>query len=422
MPFFKSTRNRKVNVWITMRKIVFITSLILMLFSMQGCFIFNRESEEGLRRQAVDHLAKGEKFEKEGRYLSALDEFHKAESLSPRPAIYYHLGHCYLELGDPEQAIGYLRKALTMSPDYRQASLELALAEKRLQETPPAKIPVSGIERDSKPAIAPRLKEEETSPSLKQRQEGKGAVPLLLIPFGNKKKEENLEAEILPSMDEVNRILFPKIYDSSPQDAKDEEQLKRYIDRKKKSTDNYSFHMDKAHMYKEYKLYNTAVLEYKDALLADPQSLDAVSELADLYIQMGREERVDDLFSSTQNNFALNARFYLKWGNLQMKQGQLRDASKKYQQALIISPDYTAALNNLGIVELQRKNYEDAARYFESVLEIDPNFASAHLNLGIVYSDHLKRPEDARGHFEAYLRLKGGRSDEVQKWLEELAP
>lgn len=405
-----------------MRKIVYIIGVILILLSMMGCFVFNRESEENLRLRAIHHLAKGEKYEKEGRYLSALDEFHKAETLSPRPAIYYHLGHCYLELGDPERAIGYLRKALAMSPDYRQASLELALAEKRLKEHSPDEIPISLPEKDSKPNIPLRPKEEETSPSLKQRREGPGAVPLLLLPFGNKKKEENLEAEILPSMDEVNRVLFPKIYDSSPPDERDDEQLKRYIDRKKKSSDNYSFHMDKAHMYRDYKLYNTAVLEYKDALRADPQSLEVVSELADLYIQMEREERVEHLFSSTQNNFAQNPRFYLKWGNHHLKEGQLREAAKKYQKALNISPDYTAALNNLGIIELQRKNYDDAARYFEAVLDIDPDFASAYLNLGIVYDDHLKRPEDARRHFEVYLKLKGGRSDEVQEWLKELVP
>jgi tetratricopeptide (TPR) repeat protein len=405
-----------------MRKIVFIASFFLILFLLQGCFIFNRQSEENLRRKAVDHLAKGEKYEKEGRYLSALDEFHKADSLSPRPAIYYHLGHCYLELGDPEQAIGYFRKALAMSPDYRQASLELALAEKRLQETFPGKTVISPVEKKDKGEIPPKIKEEETSPTLKKSTEGTGAVPLLLLPFGNKKKEENLEAEVLPSMDEVNRVLFPRIYDSNPRDGEEEEQLKRYIDRKKKSSDSYSFHMDKAHMYMEYKLYNTAVLEYKDALRADPQSFDAISELTDLYILLGREERVDDLLSSAQINFSRNERFYLKWGNILLKQGKLRDAAKKYQQALVISPNYTAALNNLGIIELQRKNYEEAAQFFESVLEIDPNFASAHLNLGIVYSDHLKKPLEARNHFEAYLKLKGGRSDEVQKWLVELVP
>lgn len=405
-----------------MRKIVFITVSILVLFLLQACFIFNRQSEENLRRKAVDHLAKGEKFEKEGRYLSALDEFHKAENLSPRPAIYYHLGHCYLELGDPEQAIGYFRKALAMSPDYRQASLELALAEKRLQDTFPGKVFPPRSEKEVKSDIPSQSKEEETSPTLKKNHEGAGAVPLLLLPFGNKKKEENLEAEVLPSIDEVNRILFPRIYDSNARDEEDEEQLKRYIDRKKKSSDSYSFHMDKAHMYMEYKLYNTAVLEYKDALRADPQSFDAISELTDLYILMGREDRVDDLFSSSQINFTRNRRFYLKWGNILLKQGKLRDAAKKYQQALVVSPNYTAALNNLGIIELQRKKYEEASQYFESVLEIDPNFASAHLNLGILYSDHLKKPEEARSHFEIYLKLKGGRSDEVQRWLEELVP
>ncbi|MBN1900457.1 tetratricopeptide repeat protein [Candidatus Sumerlaeota bacterium] len=404
-----------------MKKIAIIVVLILTISFAQGCFMFNRQSEENLRRKAINHLAKGEKYEREGRYLSALDEFHKAESLSPRPAIYYHLGHCYLELDDAEQAVGYLRKALAASPDYRQASLDLALAEKKLQKSSPGKTPSPRIIKERKPDAPLQMMEDETSPSLKQPSQQTGAVPLILLPFGNKKKDENLEDEVLPSVDEVNRILFPEFYGSSPPDSDENEQLRRYIDRKKKSTDSYSFHMDKARMYREYKLYNTAVLEYKDALKANPQSFDAVSELSDLYIEMDREERLGDLYSTTENHFTRNARFYLKWGNFLLKQGELREAARKYRKALTISPDYSAALNNLGIIELQRKNYREAAQYFESVLNVDPNFASAHLNLGIVYADHLKKPEEAREHFEAYLKLKGGRSDEVQKWLEQLS-
>jgi len=294
------------------------------------------------------------------------------------------------------------------NPDYREAEIQLALVEKKITHP------------------APRIstQDEKTSPGSPDiaAHKAREPIPVFPNPLTEKSKIETPKQEDLPSPEEVGRVLFPQFYTESHPPEEDEKDLQRYIERKKKSMDNYSFHMDKARMYREHKLYNTAILEYKDALKAKPESFDALTELSELYLLMENTERAEQIFSNAEQYFREDPRFYLKWGNIYLAQSELRKAQNKYKKSLELSPDYTAAINNLGIIELRNRNYTKAAGFFESVLEIDPDFISAHLNLGIIYDDYLKDPAKAKKHYEAYLKAGGNRKQEVRKWLEEMEP
>jgi tetratricopeptide (TPR) repeat protein len=89
------------------------------------------------RRQAIDLLAQGQHYETRGEYKLALDLFIQAAELSPRPAVFYHLGHCHSALGQYERAIAYYQKALAMAPDYALAKYELSQAEYQSFLSPP---------------------------------------------------------------------------------------------------------------------------------------------------------------------------------------------------------------------------------------------------------------------------------------------
>ncbi|MCX6998932.1 MAG: tetratricopeptide repeat protein [Candidatus Sumerlaeota bacterium] len=424
--------------------------LLLLVLILSSCSFLYEKTPDDMRREAIDYFGNGQKLENKGEYLLAIEEFLKAAEISPRPVVYYHLGHCFLQSNEPDRAIIYFQKAMDMAPDYREAQIALEsaklkakrvdrqLASRTAPTQMPSAAPVSNPPSPQKtesptpaapmpiPILTPQpsLSTPPASPAKVEQTPASSPFPFILGLPSQKGKKETKPTQPLPPINEVEKALFPGLFGEQTAEAKREEKenLDRYIDRKKKSMDNFAFHFDKARQYSGGKLYQAALLEYIDALKVDPVSLDAISELADMYRLTGRLERAEQVFINARKNFLQNPHFFLKWGNLYLNLDLLDKAEEKFKEAIYYLPRFTSALNNLGIIEMKRKNYARAAEYFESILASDPNFASAHLNLGIIYSDHLKNPQKAIEHFEAYLKIGGKRAEDVSKWLKNLKP
>ena len=81
-----------------------------------------------------------------------------------------------------------------------------------------------------------------------------------------------------------------------------------------------------------------------------------------------------------------------------------QESRAAFMMALEISPNNTAALNNLGIEWLNADNPEKAEQLFRRVLEIDPKYAVAYRNLGFIY---LKKRmlDQARKYYETGLQI-----------------
>jgi len=110
-------------------------------------------------RQAIDLMAEGERYEKQGNYRLALDRYGKALDLSPRPALYYHIGSCYYKMGEYRKAYDYLTAAVRLAGDYPAAQyllskvrIQLALAKKR--GAAPSATPTAPTPRPTRVAAA----------------------------------------------------------------------------------------------------------------------------------------------------------------------------------------------------------------------------------------------------------------------------
>lgn len=93
------------------------------------------------------------------------------------------------------------------------------------------------------------------------------------------------------------------------------------------------------------------LLDYKMAVVLNPNDADAYYNLGAVYARIGRYQA----------------------------------ASQAYQAALIIAPDHLNARNNLGNIHLRRRELGSAIAAYQAVLRRDPNYARAHHNLGNAY-------------------------------------
>jgi tetratricopeptide (TPR) repeat protein len=76
-----------------------------------------------------------------------------------------------------------------------------------------------------------------------------------------------------------------------------------------------------------------------------------------------------------------NAGLYNKLGVAELQLGEKGAAGKAFGKALKYDPQLTAALNNLGAVNLMEKKYKPAVVYFKRALAMDESSAPSHLNL-----------------------------------------
>jgi tetratricopeptide (TPR) repeat protein len=98
---------------------------------------------------------------------------------------------------------------------------------------------------------------------------------------------------------------------------------------------------------------------------------------------------------------------------------RLDDAEREYERLLKLSPDFSIAFHNLGVLAHRRGEFDAAVGYFNRALEKEPNYLLARLHLG----DSLNasgRFQDAYRSYEQVLGLEPSNPQEANGYVEAL--
>ncbi|WP_336600760.1 tetratricopeptide repeat protein [Paraburkholderia bengalensis] len=87
-----------------------------------------------------------------------------------------------------------------------------------------------------------------------------------------------------------------------------------------------------------------------------------------------------------------------------------RDAETYWRRALAVKPDYTDALNNLGVALKEQGRLAEAEACYRQALAISPCHAGAHVNMGRLFAE-LGRPAEAEAAYLHAIRLQPADSD-----------
>jgi len=96
--------------------------------------------------------------------------------------------------------------------------------------------------------------------------------------------------------------------------------------------------------------------------------------------------------------------FYQK-GVAAAQKGNAKSAVDLLNKAVIASPGFALALNELGLQYLKLSQWDKAAETFEALLKLRPNDATTQLNLGIAFYNQNKL-DQAETHLREALKLK----------------
>jgi Flp pilus assembly protein TadD len=88
---------------------------------------------------------------------------------------------------------------------------------------------------------------------------------------------------------------------------------------------------------------------------------------------------------------------------LYARQNQNEMAAQYLENAISLRPDYSDAINNLGVLLVQQKRYPEAEERFKVCIQRAPNFDQAYLNLARLYLV-LNEKEKARAVLQSLLQ------------------
>jgi len=98
---------------------------------------------------------------------------------------------------------------------------------------------------------------------------------------------------------------------------------------------------------------------------------------------------------------------------------RLEDAERASQRLLVLSPDFSIALHNLGTLAYRRGEYEKAVTFFNQALEKEPDYLLARLHAGDSFRAS-GRLQEAYRNYEQVLELEPRNSREANGYIEAL--
>jgi len=116
--------------------------------------------------------------------------------------------------------------------------------------------------------------------------------------------------------------------------------------------------------------FPTALRAFANAIIIDPQPLQAWRSMAYAYYRLDRLDTAVDI----------------------------------YERILAAAPGDTATLASLGAIYLEQQRYQEAAQTLVVLLELAPGNVRAHLDLGVAY-ERLERRAEAEASYRAAIRL-----------------
>ncbi len=154
---------------------------------------------------------------------------------------------------------------------------------------------------------------------------------------------------------------------------------------------------------------DTASLLAKQALDSNPKSAIAERATGLIALANGDDALAFQAFLKATQEDPRDTTARLNMGGVLLRAGAYAKAEEQYRAILVVSPEdadaavgLAAALRGEGDNQHPAK-FEEARSLLEKVLVADPHNVSALFNLAVLYTDFLKKPDEARQYFKRFL-------------------
>jgi tetratricopeptide (TPR) repeat protein len=172
-----------------------------------------------------------------------------------------------------------------------------------------------------------------------------------------------------------------------------------------------------------------AVERYEQGLRSNPSHLPSLEALGPLYIQLERWELAGNVYRQVlqltggQGEPDRLARTYTALGRVELHQGKLDNARKRFGKALELRPNDIAALQGVAQILFARGEWNELLTVYNNIIyhaQEPGQVVDAYLTKGFVLDAKLNLPDKARQHYEKSLAFDPGQPAAILR-LSELA-
>ena len=144
---------------------------------------------------------------------------------------------------------------------------------------------------------------------------------------------------------------------------------------------------------------------YKKALSLDQNLVEVHYNLGSLYLEQNHPDLAKVELTAYTLHRDKSVEGFVKLGEAQIALHDLTGAEKSLNQARLIDGQDPEALNDMGVVQLDRNRVTEAAQFFNAALRTKPDYAPAILNMAIISQTHLNNRQYALQRYHDYLAL-----------------
>ena len=157
-----------------------------------------------------------------------------------------------------------------------------------------------------------------------------------------------------------------------------------------------------------------AVASYRAALAVDPDYLEALFNLGEALLSLGRAEEAREPLTAALELDPTHAPSHLALGVVLEQLGDASAARNSYRRAIRYQPDMVDAHNRLGVSYLVAGDAPRAEEALRAAVLVDPTSARAQHNLGVLLAE-TNRVGEALAHFEQALAVDPDRASTHHK-------
>ncbi|UCE94446.1 MAG: tetratricopeptide repeat protein [Flavobacteriaceae bacterium] len=115
------------------------------------------------------------------------------------------------------------------------------------------------------------------------------------------------------------------------------------------------------------------ILALEQEIAANPDNVNALIELGDIYLDSNRYENAISIFVKAEQLAPANFHILNDLGTLYLRTGRLETALEKFEAVLKIDPSHIHSLYYVGLVHRETGNADKALQAFEEVLGLNPD-------------------------------------------------
>lgn len=150
--------------------------------------------------------------------------------------------------------------------------------------------------------------------------------------------------------------------------------------------------------------YKTAAISFENFLKKGLESEDIFRLAITSFIMTEDYAKALELETIFKNKFEPTADDYCNSGFIKLKTDFIEESIICFKEALVLNPEHTYSLNNLGYALVIKEQYAEALTYLDKAIEFDKQFAYAYTNRGLV-NIKLGKAEDGLSDLQYSMQL-----------------